>query len=279
MPNPLQLQRVIQPAGSLQSRGAAFVGALDGITGLVAVHATARLLASHTGALATIRRTSDSSQQTIGAVAGTGLLDQAAITTFTSGGAWVGVSLADQCGVSGAVTQSTSAAQPTGGTTGNYTYLQFDGSDDILDWASALALTNAQIAAVIQRHNGRSEGSLLCGASTVIPGLQLDRYGTGNLGYWNSDGADGFAGSVGDMASLCMVSWTKLGPTATMRFNGVQKGSIGGQGTDTLKPKGIRSANDTGAPEHRLMALVIADTATPVIADIEAALNSVFNLY
>ena len=66
MPSPLQLQRVIYPAGALG--GPAFVGALDayasGLAGAWSV--SRRLLTSYSGPLVRVRRSSDNAEQDIG---------------------------------------------------------------------------------------------------------------------------------------------------------------------------------------------------------------------
>ncbi len=69
-------------------RGASFVGALDAYTTNLdaAWSVSRRLLASYSGSLIRVRRSSDNTEQDIGYVAATGLLDTASLLSFVGAG-------------------------------------------------------------------------------------------------------------------------------------------------------------------------------------------------
>jgi hypothetical protein len=113
MPSPLQLQRVIYPAGA---GGAAFVGAMDGYASSISRLwcPGKRLLSSWAGNAATLRETTGSTEETFGYGAD-GYLNTTAIASFLSA---AGASAAahkvifDQKGSGDDLTQTTAASQP-----------------------------------------------------------------------------------------------------------------------------------------------------------------------
>lgn len=122
-----------------------FVGALDDYTtGLIGAYSVSRrLLASYTGPLIRVRRSSDNTEDDIGCdVAGD--LDTAALLTFSGGGNAFIVTLYDQSVAALNLEQATTGKQPKIVNSGSVLEIssgvpgmQFDGSDDSLGSASS----------------------------------------------------------------------------------------------------------------------------------------------
>ena len=99
--------------GQNRPRGASFVGALDGFTAdlasLCSVHT--RWLTSWSSPLIRVRRSSDDTELDISADS-TGLLDTAALLTFTGAGDGFVTTVYDQSGNGNDMVQATGASQP-----------------------------------------------------------------------------------------------------------------------------------------------------------------------
>jgi hypothetical protein len=108
--NPLARQRFL--GFGTAAGGAAFVGALDALTANldVAWSVSRRLLASYSGSLIRVRRSSDNTEMDIGFTS-LGLLDTSALLTFAGAGSAFVTKIYAQTGAKDFV-QSTAAAQP-----------------------------------------------------------------------------------------------------------------------------------------------------------------------
>jgi hypothetical protein len=98
---------VVQTRASVAS----YAGPFDGIT-FAALYGMKRFLASYTGSLIRIRRSSDDAELDIGYDAVTGLLDTAAAAAHIGGGSGFVVTWYDQSGNTRNATQATAANQP-----------------------------------------------------------------------------------------------------------------------------------------------------------------------
>ncbi len=132
--------------GSGMGGGESFTGPLDAYaSGLVALYSVNnRLLASYSGSLFRVRRSSDSAETNIGALPD-GSLDVSALTTFLGGGSGFIRTLYDQSGNDRHQQKATAAAQPQIGVDGNgqyYIYAPGAGSS-----TTSMSITGLSIAA------------------------------------------------------------------------------------------------------------------------------------
>lgn len=101
------------------------------INGLHALYSLRQELASYTGNLIRVRRSSDNAEQDIGIA--TGILDTAALATFAGSSSCYVKTWYDQSGRGNDLTQTTTTKQPIIVNAGTYlTSIQFDGTDDTL---------------------------------------------------------------------------------------------------------------------------------------------------
>lgn len=114
--------------------GGGFVGAFDGIS-FAALYGLKRFLTAYTGNLIRLRRDSDNAESDFAPVAGTGLLDTAAIATWLGGANPFAVKVYDQSGNGRDLSQGAAASQPAFVASGlnGKPVLAFDGSNDWIE--------------------------------------------------------------------------------------------------------------------------------------------------
>lgn len=169
--------------------GGGFTGALDAYTSnLVGLYSVGyRLLASYTGSLIRVRRSSDSTEQDIGYLSD-GKLDVASLTTFIGGGSWFVRTIYDQSGNTRDMPQATAAQQPQGGVDGNdigYCFAASGAGDN----AIRMALTGLSIAATggktstmsVANGNGYASGLMVANKSDLTQERQIWTLGTVTL--------------------------------------------------------------------------------------------------
>lgn len=144
-------QRLIVPGVQVfQPRvtSAAASGILDGISNVAAAYSLRKLRSAYAGSAVRVRRSSDSTEQDIG-FDGTGEFDSAAFSAFVGGGTGYVKTWYDQ-GVSGRdATQTTTTKQPsiTLSAVNSKATLSFDGTDDVLVYASNVTVGAALVLA------------------------------------------------------------------------------------------------------------------------------------
>lgn len=147
----------------------------------------------------------------------------------------------------------------------------FDGVDDRLN-GLILSVTNAQVFVVVNSL-AAADASVLCQTGQAIPYFGLNHYAAGNLGYWNSDGAE-IAVATAGLTPAVLLTWTKIGATATIFRNGASVGSNGAQGSNTLEIYGIQGINTTAAASGEYSAIIIVDSATDARPAVEHYLDT-----
>lgn len=145
----------------------------------------------------------------------------------------------------------------------------FDGVDDRLVGLS-LTLTDPQVFVVL-KSLASTDASLL-GNIGASPQFLTNHYGAGNLAYWNNDGPEIVVASPGFGAGA-IATWTKSGATATVRHNGVQLAANSSQGSATIPISGITGVNLTAALNAEISAVIVVDSATSAVAEIEHYLD------
>ena len=168
--NPLARERRFG-FGSGVGGAASFLGAMDAYTAnLVGLYSVGyRLLASYTGSLIRVRRSSDSTEQDIGYLAN-GKIDVASLNTFIGGGSWFLRKIYDQSGNARDMPQATAAQQPQGGVDGNsiaYCFAASGAGDNTI----RMALTGLSIAAT----GGKTSTMSVASGTGYASGLMMAR--------------------------------------------------------------------------------------------------------
>ncbi len=163
-----------------QRRGASFVGALDAYTTNMdaAWSVSRRLLTSYSGSLIRVRRSSDNTEQDIGYIAATGLLDTASLLSFVGAGNGFVCKVYAQSGGSGKdFLQTTAFAQlrivnagslVTAGTNNRAAAEVVSGSTQFMTTAAFTALTGTSLtmSAFFRATSNSPAGRLLGGCQT-----------------------------------------------------------------------------------------------------------------
>lgn len=127
-------QRLIIPGVTVMqprpSAGGAFTGILDSISNVAAAYALRQLRSAYSGSAVRVRRSSDSTEQDIGFVAGE--FDSSAFSSFVGGGTGYVKTWYDQSGNARNATQATTGSQPSIvlNAVNSKPVVRFDGSDD-----------------------------------------------------------------------------------------------------------------------------------------------------
>ncbi len=144
--------------------GAGFSGAYDAIPSIVAAYGMRRLLTAYIGPILRLRRSSDSTEQDIGATAA-GDLDTAAVAAFVGAGSGFVRTWYDQSGNAYNANQATPANQPlyvASGQNGRPVG-RWDGADDILAAIPAAGMLSVSFFMVAKwLSGGASEDLPLC---------------------------------------------------------------------------------------------------------------------
>lgn len=149
-------QRLIIPGVQVYSPRPSAGGAtglvLDGISNVAAAYSLRQLRTAYAGSAVRVRRSSDSTEQDIGFVAGE--FDSSAFTTFVGGGTGFVKTWYDQSGNSRNAAQATTANQPSIvlSVVNSKPVVRFDGTNDSLDTASVVFTPVTGIA--VANHSG-----------------------------------------------------------------------------------------------------------------------------
>lgn len=159
---------VSESVGEGSSSATAATGFIDVYPGAIAAYSTARRLRdAYTGALFRVRRDSDNAEQDIGFVAGTGLVDESALTTFVGASSGLITTLYDQGTTGLDLVQATAGSQPVIVSVGAVSTLgtnlrpamEFNGTKTINRAATNLtAVTEMTVMSAIRRTSDAASG-------------------------------------------------------------------------------------------------------------------------
>lgn len=173
--------QVFQPR---PSAGGAFTGILDGISNVAAAYSLRQLRTAYSGSAVRVRRSSDSTEQDIGFVAGE--FDSSAFSSFIGGGAGYVKTWYDQGGNAIDATQTTTANQPeiALSVVNGKPVLRFDGSNDGMAFAATtiktaivVAVKDAVSGAHVLLANSANANSYLTTPSSATSGANTGRAG------------------------------------------------------------------------------------------------------
>ncbi len=226
-------------------RGASFVGALDAYTTNMdaAWSVSRRLLASYSGSLIRVRRSSDNTEQDIGYDTSTGLLDTASLLSFVgAGNGFVSKVYAQSGGSAKDFLQTTASAQLrivnagsliTAGTNNRAAAEVVSGSSQFMATAAFTALTGSSftMSAFFRAAANSPAGRLMGGCQTA----QNDS-GTGGWlsAYLTSPGIKSF--DAGDRASLSVSMPVNLSYSALSISTGHTLRIAGSSNTSSFTP-------------------------------------------
>ena len=216
---------VIQPMAGV----AGYAGPFDGIT-FAALYGMKRFLASYTGSLIRLRRSSDDTESDFGYDAVTGLLDTAAIATFIGGGSGFIKTWYDQSGNSRDVTQATATNQPlyVASMVNSLPGVRFDGNDNYLEKTGITLTLNDPCLAFAFNMVARTENDGVISMAATgandydsANGLAVSHGAATVMGHLRQ----GFANVVNHTASLSTGTWyvtttTQIDGNAAIRLNG-----------------------------------------------------------
>lgn len=165
--------------------GVSFVGPYDAIPNITAAYGVRRLLASYTGSLLRLRRTSDNAESDFGYDAN-GDLDTAAIATWLTATSGYVKTWYDQSGSAADATQATTTAQPLYVASGQNSnpVVRFDGSTDRLNAGVTIATEYSVMVAQKATGQGGSNAGRLWSARGDTH-LIIPRNGITNRSYFN----------------------------------------------------------------------------------------------